>query len=189
MTEWPEMIALVSPVVGNAFQIKYKEDLDVSKTTRVDTGLERGGVLDDSVQLLDHEVECGVCEAAYLRGVHLWLRTAVMGTFLERLRDARLTIRIDGTKVVDREPVGKFMEDKDSPLPRMPQPVDRVLFEACRLDRDGNADMNRFIGYFCTNGTNVTVDVEGLPCGAGVVEIEVGCRIALYTTREQPREF
>jgi hypothetical protein len=72
---------------------------------------------------------------------------------------------------------------------RFEKPVeDQVLFAAAACPDGKNADPDSWMGYMLPNGTRLTIDLEGVPGGGGLVRVESGAVLTTYTTRKMAPE-
>lgn len=149
---FPEQILLINPIVPNAFRMRFLRRLDLTLKDRDLLG----------------ETETRVCEAIYLKGPCI--------RFLDGKPPggAVVTLFVDGTKILDREPAEKFSwEDPKIDMEAFVKRSDSSAVFHAGLDTE---KMER-VGIFLPNGSLVDLHVDT----ARMVEVRLV--MAEYTTK------
>lgn len=180
---WREFVALHNPIAKNAFAMRFDVAMKVSAlktifTTKKDTGpFER-------LKVVSYTTQSKVCDANHLRAFRVRLKDGPSEAFTKRLWDARLSFIVDGERLVDKVRLKDLLGMHEVVLSR-PVPEKTCLFNAIGLTKGQQADDNDWLGYMCPNGTNISAEIEDVPSGGGLVQLEVSWDLVSYSTKKK----
>lgn len=184
---FPEHAGLINQQEGNGFALRHHKPLVMENTATVDTGEDPKKYAASKV--LDFTVTVPVFNAVLLVAPYVRLTQCVTERFMKWFRRAKLTLELDGCRILWNSPVRHHLAvPKDRRLDDYPFDIDQEpdwIFPAGRL-KDGNVFWEDGYGIFLPNESVVRVMLTGIPGGEGKVPIEAGCVAAEYTTRETP---
>jgi len=182
---WPKCLALSNPQQepAKAFAMRFGGAFRLTATKTVLTSKRPDYAFDGSVALLDYVTKNKVCDAMYLRAFSVRLKDGTPEASARKLWDAKLSFVIDGERLVSKMFFKEFLGMKECVLHR---PIRKpLLFSALVLDSEEQpVDPDRWIGYMLPNGTDIRVELDGIPPGIGLIQIETSFHLVNYTTRK-----
>src|SRR3990170_3258606 len=150
----PEYAALINPIACNAFAMRYVGRRDIAEAIVLDTRKDRGG---KSPSLsFDFTVQVSITEALMFVAPFVKLTVPVKADYAGAFLAARLTVTIDGLKIVDKELLERYLvapacrfsnpEHQENPLVFVGRDED-CLLGACTLS-------------FLTNGSRIQMWID-----------------------------
>ena len=181
MIEPPEYAALINPIVGNAFAMRYVGRKDFVQNLTIDTG--PWNVLSPiTVELFAGMMyETEPCDSLMFISPFVKLVTAVPADYAAQLLIARLTVALEGEIVVDKGLLEKFLvappfqsaetSDSGQRLVYVGRSEDSLI-GGCRLS-------------FTARKPIISMRLENLPAGIGVIRLIYGAILGHYTTKSK----
>lgn len=183
---FPEYLVLVNhmakPPAGYTLRLHTSRRLTAIKP--IYTTKDAKGIA-GPVSVVNHTTSCKVCDCHYVRGFDVRLADGTPAPYAKRFWESKLSFIIDGERLVDRMPIRRLLGKKEELFERKPS---ALLFSACEVQgtaEDGRAIGNpdQWLGYMLPNGTSISVELEDIPGGGGLIKLEVGWAMPLYTTK------
>ncbi len=186
----PRYIALVNAVSEQAFGMRLDHPNRITAHKLIFTSTKRQDRFERSIPVMNYKVETSVCDATYMRAFYVRLGPGLTEEYTKRLWEARFSLRIDGEPMAVDRPLRELLGQKEVVLPP-PIKGRGCLFEAHTItgpDPDvtgGNksVETDDWIGYMLPHGTIIDASLDRVPAGGGLVELEVGWTLGVYTTR------
>lgn len=198
--EFPKYIALVHRIAEKAFALKLQNPAKVVCKKTIETGYGSGHMMPFKVHL--YTSASNVCDAAYVRNFYVRFGDkSLPEEYARRFYTTLLSFLIEGEPVVPETSIRELLEKKEIVFADPGEKFTLLLacaidYESARMDfgksrsstSDRPVDRSGFLGYMIPNGTVFEVKLEGVPCGGGPVDLEVGWDLPEYTTKPEPCE-
>ncbi len=188
--QWPETMALVNEYVKptpTAFAMRFDGATRVTATKTLYTSKRNDYRFDRPVALIDHVTTSRVSDCKHFRSFSVRLKDGIPKAYARRLWEAKLSFAVDGENLVSRVMLKELLGMKEFVFPR-PMPDRSCLFAAYSLRDDMMADPDQWHGYMLPNGTQIHVELDEIPGGGGLIQIETSFHLAAYTTKTPARQ-
>jgi hypothetical protein len=158
-------LSLINPINHENIAMFFKAPLSIESKTKV---------LGSKAKLLRYRVECGVCDAVLLEGLKVTLSGSKNKGYGKTFRDrSKVMIIADKQEKILDIAVKDANELSVATNFRNP----KTVFSA--QEENGASH-----GCFLSHGTNIEVEIRGVPRHKGALMVNTNLFTALYTTRE-----
>ncbi len=179
MIEPPEYAALINPIAGNAFAMRYVGRKDFVQNLTIDTG-PQNWLTPITVELFDGLMyETEPCDSLMFISPFVKLVTAVPADYAAQLLIARLTVVLEGEIVVDKGLLEKFLVAPPFQIAETSDSGQRLVY----VGRNEDSLIGGCNLAFTSRKPTLSMRLEGLPAGIGVIRLIYGAILGHYTTR------
>lgn len=178
--DFPSFLGCINKLKEQAYAVRFDRILDLH------TDVDIHGIKDEWLKVFSMDITCDRFGAVCIRSPWIRLDPSTSEREFFQLRKCKLRLEVDGTPILNDEPIGPYLIGPDGTMASTPTFMDPIttayVYQAAELE-DDQAMPEKGVGIFAPYDTKLDLRIYGPSKELNRIKGVGGLCAAYYTTR------